>query len=150
MECGSPGNPKGVHQSGSGAAEAMIAPQECKETLDQVVGNAEGQRWSVGRKGEGETGRKEDGVGMVQETTARGGGGKSWNVSQVAIPALQFQDEGVCHQCSDHQRPAGEHTCDAVILSHTHPTSRNYAHILHRVTPHRLGMGVWLLYPVVG
>lgn len=63
MECGSPGNPKGVHQSGSGAAEAMIAPQECKETLDQVVGNAEGQHWSVGRKGEGETGKKEDGVG---------------------------------------------------------------------------------------
>lgn len=88
----------------------------------------------------------------MQETTARGGGGKSWNVSQVAIPALQFQDEGVCHRCSDHQRPAGKHTCDAVILSHTHthPTSRNYAHILHRVTPHRLGMGVRLLYPVVG
>lgn len=63
MECGSPGNPKGVHQSGSGAAEAMIAPQECKETLDQVVGNAEGQHWSVGRKGEGETSKKEDGRG---------------------------------------------------------------------------------------
>lgn len=79
----------------------------------------------------------------VRAGSAGRSSGGEWNVSQEAFSALQRQDEGVCCWCccSDTHRPAGELTSDTVILTHTY--------ILRSVTPHRLGRGVQLLYPVV-
>lgn len=69
VECGSPGNPKGVHQSGSGAAEATGTPQERGDASRSGGGKCwrDGARVRGG-KGEGETGKEEtiaNGVGCV-------------------------------------------------------------------------------------
>lgn len=79
-ECGSPGNPKGVHQSGSGAAEAS-------GNTPGVPRRVEIRWWEMLRECGG--GRGEG------ETIAGGSGGVGgWNVSRVAVHALYLQGEG--------------------------------------------------------
>lgn len=134
-------------------AGARGPAQGCRAVVDGVVGEARRGKARQGeakaRQGEGETGRKEGkhvcvcwwgGGGSAAGNVGQSSGGE-WNVSQEALSTLQRQNEGVCCWCccSDNRRPAGELTCD----------SHSLTHILHSVTPHLLGRGMQLLYPVV-
>lgn len=128
-------------------AGARGPAQGCRAVVDGVVGEArrgEARR----RRGKAKVRQAERKAGMcvyVGGGAAAGNAGQSsggeWNVSQEALSTLQRQNEGVCCWCccSDNRQPAGELTCD----------SHSLTHILHSVTPHRLGRGMQLLYPVV-
>lgn len=128
VECGSPGNPKGVHQSGSGAAEATGTPQERGDAFRSGGGKCwRGGAGVRGGKGEGETGKEEtiaNGVGCVG-----GGGVKEWNVSQVARPHPPLSEPGRQPSVSGSQQ--GGLTCDSVTFRLAKPPNTPTLHLTH-------------------
>lgn len=144
MEGGSPGNPEGVHQSGAWGLEPGDQPRGVEHSRW-----GGGKCWRITLACGGEVGQakrkagKESGWGGENRKLVRVVGESGMFHKKPSPPCsvrMRASALGGAAQTATSQRGSSRVTY-TVILTHKHTLRLiTHTHILHSVTPHRLGM----------